>query len=85
MKEVAVPDGYKVTVNDKDKANIVLTNTHEPALTEMKVTKKWEDANNQDGLRPKSIKVQLYAGDEKVAKANRTATYSISLFQCLYL
>ena len=67
MKEVAVPDGYKVTVNDKDKANanVVLTNTHEPALTEMKVTKKWEDANDQDGLRPKSIKVQLYAGDEK--------------------
>lgn len=68
VKEVAVPDGYKVTVNDKDKANanVVLTNTHEPALTEMKVTKKWEDANDQDGLRPKSIKVQLYAGDEKV-------------------
>lgn len=66
VKEVAVPDGYKVTVNDKSKANVVLTNTHEPALTEMKVTKKWEDANDQDGLRPKSIKVQLYAGDEKV-------------------
>lgn len=66
VKEVAVLDGYKVTVNDKDKANVVLTNTHEPALTEMKVTKKWEDANDQDGLRPKSIKVQLYAGDEKV-------------------
>ena len=66
VKEVAVPDGYKVTVNDKDKANVVLTNTHEPALTEMKVTKKWEDANDQDGLRPKSIKVQLYANDEKV-------------------
>ncbi|WP_298615228.1 Cna B-type domain-containing protein [uncultured Streptococcus sp.] len=66
VKEVAVPDGYKVTVNDKDKANVVLTNTHEPALTEMKVTKKWDDANDQDGLRPKSIKVQLYAGDEKV-------------------
>ena len=66
VKEVAVPDGYKVTVNDKDKANVVLTNTHEPATTEMKVTKKWEDANDQDGLRPKSIKVQLYAGDEKV-------------------
>lgn len=68
VKEVAVPDGYKVTVNDKDKANanVVLTNTHEPALTEMKVTKKWDDANDQDGLRPKSIKVQLYANDEKV-------------------
>lgn len=68
VKEVAVPDGYKVTVNDKDKANanVVLTNTHEPALTEMKVTKKWDDANDQDGLRPKFIKVQLYANDEKV-------------------
>jgi len=66
VKEVTVPDGYKVTVNDKDKANVVLTNTHELALTEMKVTKKWDDANDQDGLRPKSIKVQLYANDEKV-------------------
>ena len=52
-------------IRDKANANVVLTNTHEPALTEMKVTKKWEDANDQDGLRPKSIKVQLYAGDEK--------------------
>ena len=68
VKEVTVPDGYKVTVNDKDKANVVLTNTHEPALTEMKVTKKWDDANDQDGLRPKSIKVQLYANDEKVGE-----------------
>ena len=68
VKEVTVPDGYKVTVNDKDKANVVLTNTHEPALTEMKVTKKWDDANDQDGLRPKSIQVQLYANDEKVGE-----------------
>lgn len=68
VKEVAVPDGYKVTVNDKDKANIVLTNTHEPALTEMKVTKKWDDENDKDGIRPKSIRVQLYANDQKVGQ-----------------
>lgn len=66
VEEVAVPNGYKVTVNDKDQANVVLTNTHEPALREVKVTKKWDDANDQDGLRPKFIKVQLYANDEKV-------------------
>lgn len=66
VKEVAVPDGYKVTVNDKDQATIVLTNKHEPAHRDVKVTKKWDDANDQDGLRPKSIKVQLYANDEKV-------------------
>ena len=66
VKEVAVPDGYKVTVNDKDQATIVLTNKHEPAHRDVKVTKKWDDANDKDGLRPKSIKVQLYANDEKV-------------------
>ena len=28
--------------------------------------KVWDDKNNQDGIRPDQIKVQLYANDEKV-------------------
>ena len=68
VKEVAVPDGYKVTVNDKDQANIILTNKHEPAHRDVKVTKKWDDENDKDGIRPKSIRVQLYANDQKVGQ-----------------
>lgn len=46
-----------------------ITNTYKPGKTSLTVTKNWKDANNQDGLRPKTIKVQLYAGDQKVGKA----------------
>ena len=32
----------------------------------VEVTKKWEDANNQDGKRPESIEVELYVNGQKV-------------------
>ena len=47
-------DGYNVT------------NSYTPGKTSVTVTKRWDDANNQDGKRPDTIKVQLYADDEKV-------------------
>lgn len=68
VKEENVPEGYTLSIDDKDPTHPVLTNKHEPAVTQVKVTKKWDDANNQDGLRPKEIRVQLYAGDEKLGK-----------------
>ena len=68
VKEENVPDGYTLSIDDKDPAHPVLTNKHEPTVTQVKVTKKWDDANNQDGLRPKEIRVQLYAGDQKLGK-----------------
>ena len=40
-------------------------NSYTPRKTSVTVTKRWDDANNQDGKRPNSIKVQLYADDEK--------------------
>ena len=65
VKEENVPEGYTLSIDDKDPAHPVLTNKHEPTVTQVKVTKKWDDANNQDGLRPKSVKVQLYADGKK--------------------
>ncbi|WP_161808005.1 Cna B-type domain-containing protein, partial [Ligilactobacillus ceti] len=38
-----------------------VTNTHKPAVTQVEGKKIWEDNNNQDGLRPTSIKVKLIA------------------------
>lgn len=66
VKEIDVPEGYTQAVEATNPGQVVVTNTHEPEKTKVEVSKKWEDANDQDGLRPKSIKVQLYAGDEKV-------------------
>ena len=65
VKEENVLEGYTLSIDDKDPAHLVLTNKHEPTVTQVKVTKKWDDANNQDGLRPKSVKVQLYADGKK--------------------
>ena len=65
VKEENVPEGYTLSIDDKDPAHPVLINKHEPGVTQVKVTKKWDDSDNQDGLRPKSVKVQLYADGNK--------------------
>ena len=39
----------------------IVTNKHTPGKTQITVTKKWDDADNQNGTRPDNIKVQLYA------------------------
>ena len=60
VEEEAVA-GYTPTVNGYN-----ITNSYKPEETSVKVTKKWDDADNQDGKRPKSIKVQLYGDNKKV-------------------
>ncbi|SMC48009.1 Cna B-type domain-containing protein, partial [Aristaeella lactis] len=45
-----------------------VTNTHVPENTEVSVKKVWEDAGNQDGIRPDKVTVRLLAdGTEKEA------------------
>ena len=68
VKETEVPEGYTQTVEATNPGQVVITNSHTPSKTKVQVTKKWDDANNQDGLRPKEIRVQLYAGDQKLGK-----------------
>ncbi|EKZ0484914.1 Cna B-type domain-containing protein [Enterococcus faecalis] len=66
VEEVAVP-GYTTTVDDTDKGNVKITNTHTPETTEVKGTKTWADNDNQDGKRPDKITVNLLADGEQVA------------------
>ena len=68
VKEENVPEGYTLSIDDKDPAYLVLTNKHEPNVTQVQVTKKWDDGDDKDGLRPKTIKVQLYADGKKVGE-----------------
>lgn len=68
VKEENVPEGYTLSIDDKDPAHLVLTNKHEPNVTQVQVTKKWDDGDDKDGLRPKTIKVQLYADGKKVGE-----------------
>ena len=51
----------------KEKAiEIQITNSYTPEQTSVTVDKLWDDANDQDAVRPESIKVQLYNGDTAV-------------------
>lgn len=68
VKEENVLEGYTLSIDDKDPAHLVLTNKHEPNVTQVQVTKKWDDGDDKDGLRPKSIKVQLYADGKKAGE-----------------
>ena len=42
-----------------------LINQHTPSVSSLKVTKVWADNDDQDGLRPQHIQVQLYANNRK--------------------
>ncbi|MCR5595494.1 MAG: Cna B-type domain-containing protein [Lachnospiraceae bacterium] len=62
-------EGYKLTDQTQGAVNpetgnitgIVFTNTHTPSAVSISGSKTWDDNKNQDGIRPDSIQVQLYA------------------------
>ena len=68
-------NGYTVSVSDTtgdvaggvDNAYAVtVTNAYSPQTTSLNVTKTWDDADNQDGKRPGSVTVQLFANGKAV-------------------
>lgn len=81
VDEIEIPDGYTKTVTNKGAA-FTITNTHKPGTTEVKVTKVWKDSNDGDGIRPETIKVQLYkngtikVGDEVTLSEENGWTYT---------
>lgn len=64
VTEEAVAE-YESTITD-----FTITNKYAPKEIDYKVTKVWNDANNQDGKRPESVTVQLY---KKVGDADPIA------------
>ena len=66
VAEVDVPSGYEAAVTGSASEGFVVTNTHEVAKTAVSVSKAWNDSDNQDGLRPDSVQVQLYANGDPV-------------------
>ena len=61
-------------VKDYDKAvnGYDITNTYNPETVDITGTKTWDDNDNQDGLRPESIIINLLANGEKVATTEAT-------------
>ena len=67
VEEDAV-EGYEATVDGYN-----ITNTHKPETTKVEGTKTWNDSDNQDGIRPDSITVNLFANGTKVDSKEVTA------------
>lgn len=62
--EVTVP-GYTSEVTGNAASGFTITNSYSPETVDVKATKNWDDANNQDGKRPTKITINLLADGQK--------------------
>lgn len=58
--------GYTSDVTGDAASGFTITNSYTPETVNIKATKNWDDANNQDGKRPTKITVNLLADGTKV-------------------
>ena len=82
VKETGEVTGYTSEISGDAQTGFVITNTHKTEITSVEGKKVWDDADNQDGKRPESIKVRLLANGTEVATKDVTAadnwTYSFT-------
>lgn len=71
LNEEAV-NGYTYKIEGDADTGFTVTNEHISAVTNVVVNKYWEDAANQDGVRPDSVAVTLSGSDGKTYKATLT-------------
>ena len=49
---------YNVAIADNEDGTFTITNTYEPETVEIEIVKVWDDAEDQDGIRPDHIDVK---------------------------
>jgi len=80
LKEVRAPKGYQladtviVTSTNFDSKGAVIKIIDKMEKTSVSGTKTWKDNNNQDGIRPSSITVNLLANGQQVASKTVSAS-----------
>lgn len=55
---------YEAIVKGDDVNGFVVTNLYVPLTKVIPASVQWNDADNQDGIRPASVEVELYANDQ---------------------
>ncbi len=68
--------GYELSVSEEDDPT-VLTNTHHIATTSVTIRKVWDDASDQDGIRPEQLSATLSNGDTVTLNAENDWTATI--------
>ena len=58
--------GYETSYSKLEDGTLIITNTHTPKQIAIEVKKVWEDNNDQDGIRPTSVKVILTGNGDKI-------------------
>ena len=74
VAEVSVPAGYTSTQTTDKTGMTIITNKHDPYTGSIKVTKQWDDASNQDGIRPDAVVVILYKNGVEYARETLNAS-----------
>ena len=67
VEEVSVA-GYTSNITDAADG-FTITNTHTPEKTAVSVEKVWDDADDQDGMRPDAVTIRLLANGERTDRA----------------
>ena len=75
-KEIEIPDGYEASYSDD---HLTVTNSYTPQQTDIAVAKIWDDADNQDGKRPKEITVTLKADGVPVSTPDDGSAGTVTL------
>lgn len=69
IEEDEVGDGYAATINGFD-----IVNTRTPERVDVPVVKAWDDASDQDGMRPASVELVLMGDGTEAARCTLTGT-----------
>ena len=60
--------GYQPAITGNATDGFTITNTHTPEKTALSVKKVWDDADDQDGMRPDAVTVRLLADGQDTGK-----------------
>ena len=78
ISEDQVPEGYTKTPSNPVASGGTITNSYTPEVTSASITKSWDDANNQDGIRPTSIVMTLSNGQTVPLNAQNNWTATVT-------
>ncbi|HJA24766.1 MAG TPA: Cna B-type domain-containing protein, partial [Candidatus Fournierella merdigallinarum] len=66
-------NGYTTNITESPSGGFTITNSYTPETITISGSKTWDDKDNQDGKRPDSITIRLYADGEQVDDVTVTA------------